>query len=160
MKCPNCGKEIANDSQFCEFCGTNVNFVGASTPNNVKPKRKKNGWIFVSIILFLSNIVCGWLAYDYNDILWRERSYVRDLESAKNSLEYEVNSLRELVPKSYKTKYNNQQLYYRTCYGTFSLLGCNFSEKNTVVSIYQQVNDYGLTDWGWIPMNRLEMINK
>ena len=24
MKCPNCGKEIANDSLFCEFCGTKV----------------------------------------------------------------------------------------------------------------------------------------
>lgn len=22
MKCPNCGKEIANDSKFCEYCGT------------------------------------------------------------------------------------------------------------------------------------------
>lgn len=24
MKCPNCGKQIANDSSFCEWCGTNV----------------------------------------------------------------------------------------------------------------------------------------
>ncbi len=24
MKCPNCGKEIANDSLYCEFCGTKV----------------------------------------------------------------------------------------------------------------------------------------
>jgi predicted nucleic acid-binding Zn ribbon protein len=24
MKCPKCGKEIANDSVFCEFCGTKV----------------------------------------------------------------------------------------------------------------------------------------
>ena len=24
MKCPNCGKEIANDSVFCEFCGTKL----------------------------------------------------------------------------------------------------------------------------------------
>jgi predicted nucleic acid-binding Zn ribbon protein len=24
MKCPNCGKEIANDSVFCEYCGTKV----------------------------------------------------------------------------------------------------------------------------------------
>lgn len=24
MKCPNCGKEIANESLFCEFCGAKV----------------------------------------------------------------------------------------------------------------------------------------
>lgn len=24
MKCPHCGKEIANDSEFCEYCGTRV----------------------------------------------------------------------------------------------------------------------------------------
>ena len=24
MKCPKCGKEIANDSNFCEFCGTQI----------------------------------------------------------------------------------------------------------------------------------------
>ena len=24
MKCPNCGKEIANDSKFCEYCGTKL----------------------------------------------------------------------------------------------------------------------------------------
>ena len=24
MKCPNCGKQIAKDSSFCEWCGTRV----------------------------------------------------------------------------------------------------------------------------------------
>lgn len=24
MKCPNCGKEITDDSKFCEYCGTKV----------------------------------------------------------------------------------------------------------------------------------------
>jgi len=24
MKCPNCGKEIADDSKYYEFCGTNI----------------------------------------------------------------------------------------------------------------------------------------
>lgn len=24
MKCPNCGKEIANDSVYCEYCGVQV----------------------------------------------------------------------------------------------------------------------------------------
>ena len=24
MKCPNCGREIANDSVFCEYCGATL----------------------------------------------------------------------------------------------------------------------------------------
>ena len=24
MKCPNCGREIGNDSKFCNFCGTQI----------------------------------------------------------------------------------------------------------------------------------------
>lgn len=27
MKCPNCGKEIASDSIFCEYCGAKINLV-------------------------------------------------------------------------------------------------------------------------------------
>lgn len=29
MKCPNCGKEIANDSVFCEYCGAKMKSAGA-----------------------------------------------------------------------------------------------------------------------------------
>ena len=32
MKCPNCGKEIANDSVFCEYCGTRVKEVPKPEP--------------------------------------------------------------------------------------------------------------------------------
>ncbi len=32
MKCPNCGKEIANDSQFCEFCGAKIGKEMKVTP--------------------------------------------------------------------------------------------------------------------------------
>lgn len=34
MKCPNCGKEIAENSQFCEFCGTKINLVGGDNVSN------------------------------------------------------------------------------------------------------------------------------
>lgn len=30
MKCPNCGKEIANDSKFCDYCGLKLNFASVS----------------------------------------------------------------------------------------------------------------------------------
>ena len=31
MKCPKCGKEIANDSNFCEYCGTKVDTSNMNT---------------------------------------------------------------------------------------------------------------------------------
>ena len=42
MKCPNCGKEIANDSQFCEFCGTQLK-KSTKNPNTV--------WIILALLL-------------------------------------------------------------------------------------------------------------
>ena len=41
MKCPKCGKEIANDSQFCEFCGTQVIH---------SKKNTKIVWVILSVI--------------------------------------------------------------------------------------------------------------
>ena len=41
MKCPKCGKEIANDSNFCEYCGSSVS-------NN---HRKKTIWITLGLIV-------------------------------------------------------------------------------------------------------------
>ena len=38
MKCPKCGKEIADDSQFCESCGARVAI------NGDEPKKKTNWW--------------------------------------------------------------------------------------------------------------------
>lgn len=48
MKCPKCGKEIADDSKFCEFCGARV-----SKPRNRKPIR------IVLIIIGLSALSIG-----------------------------------------------------------------------------------------------------
>ena len=159
MKCPNCGKEIANESLFCEYCGKQIR-QNSSTKLS---KRKDKGWMIFSIILLVSNIIVGYLAIDYSESYHRVGSYYRqaynevnELNEKVNGLESELRNLRELVPKRYLTKYNNQALYDRNCYGTFIEKGCSYGEKNISVNIYTQVNGYGLTDWGWVPMNRLE----
>lgn len=41
MKCSKCGKEISNDSNFCEYCGSKVK----------SSKRKKAIWIVLAILL-------------------------------------------------------------------------------------------------------------
>lgn len=52
MKCPKCGKEIANDSQFCEFCGAKVSC--GEDKSTDKPKVK---WI--QLILGIIGFVVG-----------------------------------------------------------------------------------------------------
>ena len=36
MKCPKCGNEIANDSVFCEYCGTEIKEYDANKESNAK----------------------------------------------------------------------------------------------------------------------------
>lgn len=55
MKCPKCGKEIANDSIFCEFCGTKIS----------KPKSIKILWIIL-IVLLGSSALCAGSFYVYD----------------------------------------------------------------------------------------------
>ena len=54
MKCPNCGKEIAEDSQFCEYCGVKINPIDVSTAN--KPKVK-----WGQLILGIIGVIIGGL---------------------------------------------------------------------------------------------------
>ena len=49
MKCPNCGKEIAEKSKFCEFCGTEI----------VKPKKSVPVRMIVEIVLAIIVIGLG-----------------------------------------------------------------------------------------------------
>ena len=52
MKCPKCGREIANDSQYCELCGALIKKSGS----------KKTIWIISAIILSLC-LIGGILIY-------------------------------------------------------------------------------------------------
>lgn len=60
MKCPHCGKKIANNSIFCEFCGTKVRqlenvqsapVVPESTASAEEPKPTKNGCRLMTLLV-------------------------------------------------------------------------------------------------------------
>lgn len=40
MKCSNCGREIAEDSKFCKFCGTNISCTDDNDNSTNKPTIK------------------------------------------------------------------------------------------------------------------------
>ena len=162
MKCPVCNEtNHASDAFYCHNCGK-------------KLRTKVNGWLVCSIILFLATVLLGFLAFNYADGMayYKARQYelyqekqafsnqaidknskISALNSEISRLNSEISQLKTELPQTYRTKYANQDIYYWN--GTFRQTDYKYN-KGTWVEIYVQKDGYGLTDWGWIPMNCLE----
>ena len=94
MRCSKCGKEIANDSNFCEFCGTQI-------------KPVYNKWMVFSILLgvVISVLIVSLsIAHQEKEDAQYEVSVVR---SAQREAEQEVKRL-EKESHELLTKLNNQ----------------------------------------------------
>lgn len=61
IKCSNCGKEIAEDSQFCEYCGTKTNLTAPIEETVASPKSKKGLITFLVIVLFCCFTCIAWM---------------------------------------------------------------------------------------------------
>lgn len=66
MKCPNCQKEIENDSVFCEYCGTRVNQLPVNNTPTVNDEDSKLG-CWLSVLSFLIPLVGFVLYFKYKD---------------------------------------------------------------------------------------------
>lgn len=222
MVCPNCDKEIADSSQFCEFCGAQVRRV------------EKIGVITALILSVIIIFLCGFVYYEHvsvNEIIASEKeelnsrlceemaarqeaerqvaiaeqekqtetrriadlqsqvqNYVkeitrlneiinrkdreisnyrdnsndkeREISHFKKSLgdkDREISNLRKQLPQEYITKYDDQFLYKVNNIKNNIYI---FEKTNSTIkgnfTVYTQNNGYGLTEFGWIPMSRLE----
>ncbi len=83
MKCPNCGKEIASDSNFCEFCGMKISTVSSNHSQEKGAGRKMTFFISISLVLILA--LFGGL-YSYHIEVNRVRE---ELRMAKENVERE-----------------------------------------------------------------------
>ena len=68
MKCSKCGKEIANDSNFCEFCGTKVG-------NNKKRKTIKIALIVLSVVIAMVGL--GWGGVTLSEYIEEQNTLAR-----------------------------------------------------------------------------------
>ena len=66
MKCPNCGKEVADDSLYCEFCGSKVRSIDENSQGN----SNNNSGLKAFLLLFVvSTIILGILfAFKTNEL--------------------------------------------------------------------------------------------
>lgn len=53
MQCPKCGKEITDDSIFCEYCGAKV--------NNQSEERRKGAWWLWIVLISVVAVVIFWV---------------------------------------------------------------------------------------------------
>lgn len=90
MKCPNCGKEIAEDSKFCEFCGKKIQSMGDN-------KKKTILWVSLAltffIILFIALVVGNRIYY--------------------NSDAYEINYVKRLYSIDIPKEFDEHYYYFR-----------------------------------------------
>lgn len=62
MKCPSCGKEIAEDSLFCEYCGTKLESVASVPPEQkIHSKSRTPLWMILALLPFV--IIGGVVIY-------------------------------------------------------------------------------------------------
>lgn len=88
MKCPKCGEEIANDSNFCEFCGAKI----------IAPKSKCLLWIALAVVISLCLIggITGLLLYNSDNT--PNNSIMSDAQQMNIH-----GSIKKITEKSYYT---------------------------------------------------------
>ena len=71
MKCPKCGKEIAKDSAFCEFCG-----------NQIKQPNHKVIWV-VTVVCLLIALLGGLGYYQHRSMQKFKNEFSKQIEQVK-----------------------------------------------------------------------------
>ena len=132
--------------------------------DNQHRDKKTNWWSIISFILFITVCTLSYALYEsYNKIhyLRWQQNYLQDtknqeissLQEQLQSKDATINSLQEQLPKTYYTKYPNQAIYYWD--GDFIKAGSYYRESGICLNVYLQKDGYGMTEFGWIPMNCL-----
>ena len=169
MECPKCQEKNPNEAYYCHMCGHQLRW-------------KINGWRLFSIIISLLFILLGIVFFMYyrnaeqrilDGIEAENRAYyaesraneaelrAEEAESRANEAELRAEEAelradeaeKSKIPQKYYTKYKNQNIYYWE--GTFKKTSYMYQEIGTCVSIYVQKDGYGLSIYGWIPMDCL-----
>ncbi len=123
MKCTNCGREIANDSVFCEFCGSKVQ-------KQQPPVKKENNtalWVTLGIIGFLIvggifvSIIMNYSSNNYSSIddngYYSGDNYIIDETYQENSgaTTEDDYSYNQNSTETQTTTYNNSNSYTSKC---------------------------------------------
>ena len=145
-----------------------------SINNNQSKRGRTNWWSIVSLLLFFILCVLSYALYEsyerIDSLYWQRNNSentvyevnaelqakeqeISTLQEQLQSKNATINSLRNQLPQTYYTKYSNQAIYYWD--GAFIKAGSYWADSDIRVTIYLQKEGYGMTEFGWVPMNCL-----
>lgn len=148
--------------------------IQVPTKDNQCKDKKTNWWAIVSLLLFFTLCVLSYCLYDsyerIDSLYWQRNNSentVYEVNAELQAKEQEIstlqeqlqskiatiNSLQNQLPQTYYTKYTNQAIYYWD--GSFIKAGSYWADSDVRVTIYLQKEGYGMTEFGWVPMNCL-----
>lgn len=133
-----------------------INDCGEIIREGEAKTKKTNWWSIVSLLLFFVICVlsyCLYESYERIDNLYWQRNEISRLQEQLQSKNATINSLQNQLPQMYYTKYTNQAIYYWD--GSFIKAGSYWADSDVRVTIYLQKEGYGMTEFGWVPMNCL-----
>ena len=148
--------------------------IQVPTKYNQCKDKKTNWWSIVSLLLFFTLCIlsyCLYESYERIDSLYWQRNNsentvfevnaelqakeqeISTLQEQLQSKNATINSLQNQLPQTYYTKFSNQAIYYWD--GSFIKAGSYWADSDVRVTIYLQKEGYGMTEFGWVPMNCL-----
>lgn len=148
--------------------------IQVPTKDNQCKDKKTNWWAIVSLLLFFTLCVLSYCLYEsyerIDSLYWQHNNSentVYEVNAELQAKEQEIstlqeqlqskiatiNSLQNQLPQTYYTKYTNQAIYYWD--GSFIKAGSYWADSDVCVTIYLQKEGYGMTEFGWVPMNCL-----
>ena len=130
MKCSKCGREIANDSNFCEYCGTKVG-------NNKKKETIKIVLIVLSVVIAMVGL--GWGVYENHPPV---RAKILS-EQEVDECEQEVDEWVDLALPSGKLWQGKNESGYFTFDQAVSRFGKNLPSKEDFAELKSECK------WSW-----------
>lgn len=148
--------------------------IQVPTKDNQCKDKKTNWWAIVSLLLFFTLCVLSFCLYEsyerIDSLYWQHNNSentvyevnaelqakeqeISTLQEQLQSKNATINSLRNQLPQTYYTKYSNQAIYYWD--GAFIKAGSYWADSDIRVTIYLQKEGYGMTEFGWVPMDCL-----
>ena len=111
MNCPSCGKEIENNSKFCEFCGAKIEIIEEKVNKEIPAAKQKNRKMpLLSILLGALSLILAvavvYLSFSYSQLKASSQNTEQVLNATQIELTRQKNTCAE-----YKTKLDAASRY-------------------------------------------------